>query len=216
MRRRFVIWLVVVLMGVGAAAVYTPHYLCQLQFALTWGVTKIDGEYVVLGRLYENDDPKVDVHRTDSLWEASVSSWWSRGPWYGRVEVYDKVEYTLWVSNTDHNTDPRPSRDQYPLIKEAMQRYFDEQGLLSEDGYDTRTSYTYLPNETKVGVARIAVFLLSTVILARVFEWLWHCIRVRVWRQKRGQCVSCGYDCNGLDSEICPECGQNHAVPMSA
>jgi len=212
------IWLVVVLMGIGAAAMYTPHYPCQLQFPLTWGVTKIDGEYVVLGRLYENNNPKVDVHRADSLWEASVSSWWSRGPWYGRVEFYDKIEYTLWVANTDHNPESRPGRDQYPLIKAAMQRYFDEHGLLPDDGYNTRTSYTYLPHETKVGVARIVVFLISTVIVTRMFEWLWGCIRKRAWLRKRGrgQCVHCAYDCRGLESVICPECGQNYAPTTSA
>jgi len=190
--------------------------MSQLYLSLPWGITKLDGEYVVLGRLYENDDPKVDVHRADSLWVASITPWWTRGPWYGRVEFYDKIEFDLSVYNTDHNNNPRPKRDQYPLIKHALQRYFDDHGLMPADGYETQTRYTFLKHEAKISILRITLFLVMSATLTGLIDWLWRGIRKRSWRHKHGLCNHCGYNCVGLSTPICPECGLEHAQPASA
>jgi hypothetical protein len=209
MYRRLGIWIVISLLGIGAAAMYKPPNVCQLQFPLSWGITKIDGEYVVLGRLYENDDPTVDVYRAESQWMASIGSWWTREPWRGRIEFYDKVSYDLSVWNTDHNTSPRLSPDQYPLIKAAMQQYYDEHGLLPADGYRTQTTYTYLAHETKMSLARIGGFLVFSVLFTWGLDWAWILIRRRIWRCKDGLCPHCAYDCKGLPTTTCPECGQD-------
>lgn len=37
-----------------------------------------------------------------------------------------------------------------------------------------------------------------------------------VSRTPEGHCVHCGYDCRSLPGSICPECGQDHAQPLSA
>ena len=216
MIRRLHIWFAVTLIGVVSLAITQPTPVSQLYISLPWGITKLDDEYVVLGRLYETDDPEVDVHRADSLWVASITPWWTRGPWYGRVEFYDKIEFDLTVYNTDHNNNPRPKRDQYPLIKQALQRYFEEHGLMPADGYETRTRYIFLKHEAKISILRITLFLVLSVALTGLIDWLWRGIRKRSWRQTHGLCDHCGYDCEGLTTPICPECGHNHAQPASA
>ena len=95
MSRRLGIWIAVSLLGIGAAAIYEPPSVCQLQIPLPYGVTKTDGQYVVVGRLYETDDPLINVNLPNSQWVASISSWWTRGPWQGRIEFYDKISYDL-------------------------------------------------------------------------------------------------------------------------
>lgn len=84
------------------------------------------------------------------------------------------------------------------------------------DGYETRTRYTYLKHEAKIGILRITLFLMLSATFTGLIDWLWRGIKKRSWRQKHGLCNQCGYNCEGLNTSICPECGHNHAQPASA
>ncbi len=181
-RCRMIIWVIFILIGIGLAVNYKPHYPCQLQFTIPWGVSKANGEYVVVGRLYSSDDPAIDIHRPNADWEVSVSHWRSAGPWYGRIEFYDKLEHPFRIYNTDHNNSPQLGRDEYPKIKSALQHYFDENGLLPEDGFDTRVVYTFLPRESLVSLSRIIGLLLISYLLAWIIDRIWKLARLKQQR----------------------------------
>ena len=59
--------------------------------------------------------------------------------------------------------------------------------------------------------------IIPTFIACGVSRINWSEMRTALgFSPREGHCVYCGYDCHDLPSPICPECGHNHAQPLSA
>jgi len=176
--------------------------------------TQSDEDQAALNALYEDSSLEEDIHfEWLRVWPISKS-----GPVDGLIEFYS-IRGCLESPNSIHISDihydtPQNRKSLFDdMVQVALQ---DEYLSRFNPGQPRVTSFDI--DATIATLIRFIIFFgVPTLITSIVHKIKRRAMRLSAdWRIAQGLCVSCAYDCNGLTTPICPECGHNHAQPNSA
>lgn len=140
------------------------------------------------------------------------------GPLKGVLEFYQRESF---LSSPDDFRwsilDMDLSVSEIQLIHTELIRFAKDDSYLSRFRPGAPKKIEFLPAETLFSIIKVGSYFGFPALVT----WLTGYLKIHSnkaitqGRYLKGLCIHCAYDCTGIPSTTCPECGQPHTIPIA-
>ena len=136
------------------------------------------------------------------------------GPWWDVIELYTITWYMADAQSIRMYSDSEISDSKRAEVFDAIVEYAKADPILAQLSPGNPPLKTYHPENFIHAGINLLMFLGIPTAIALVGDRLRRFCSKETEHQRRraSLCIHCAYDCKGLPTPTCPECGQPHTV----
>jgi len=207
-------WLIVLLIEHWFISSSSPTRCWFNRMSREFTVIPVNSEYLVFT---ESEADEIDLSysllgETGCYWVRAYPKT-KKGPWPGVLEWYRTTSYMPNPQSISAWSDNTISATRQKNIHQAVVDHAWTIPDLAEYAPGEPPITTFESGALSESLLMICLYsFIPTIIayFATQVEWS-GLLGTAQKRHALGQCIQCGYDCNGLPTSTCPECGQPHS-----